>query len=95
MDDISEIQRVADAFATLAGNIAGTGGVASRGHEHDLVLRAIAPVARTEREGRYPDRYTPIPRNGVRCEFTGLRHAKLYHLLSTGGPVLADKQAEP
>ena len=81
MNDISEIQRVADAFAALAGNLAELVRVAGRGLEGDTATRAITPV----REGRYPDRYTPIPRNGVRCEYTGLRHAKLYHLLSAGG----------
>jgi hypothetical protein len=86
MNDISEIQRVADAFAALAGNLAELVRVAGRGQEGDSATRAIAPVVRTEREGRYPDRYTPIPANGLRCEFTGLRHAKLYHLLSAGSP---------
>ena len=35
----------------------------------------------------YPNRYSPIPPNGKRCEFTGLKHAKLYHILSASGPV--------
>ena len=87
MNDISEIQRVADAFAALAGNLAELVRVAGTGHERDAVMRAAAPVVQTERAGRYPDRYTPIPPNGARCEFTGLKHAKLYHLLQAGGPV--------
>ena len=87
MNDLSEIQRVADAFAALAGNLAEMVRVAGRGQERDVAARAIEPVVRTERAGRYPDRYTPIPANGLRCEFTGLRHAKLYHLLSAGGRV--------
>ena len=33
----------------------------------------------------YPNRYTPIPPNGKRCEFTGMKHAKLYHILNVGG----------
>ena len=33
----------------------------------------------------YPNRYTPIPPNGKRCEFTGMKHAKLYDMLSVGG----------
>lgn len=37
----------------------------------------------------YPQRYAPIPPNGRRCQFTGLGHAKLYHLLSPSGPVRA------
>jgi hypothetical protein len=87
MNDFSEIQRLADAFAALAGNLAELVRVAGRGQEHDTATRVIAPVVRTEREGPYPDRYTPIPANGLRCEFTGLKHAKLYHLLQVGGPV--------
>ena len=37
------------------------------------------------RPTEYPNRYTTIPPNGRRCEFTGLKHAKLYHILSPGG----------
>ena len=33
------------------------------------------------------DRWSPIPPNGQRCQFTGLKHAKLYHLLSGDGHV--------
>jgi hypothetical protein len=33
----------------------------------------------------YPNRYVPIPPNGRRCEWTGLGHAKLYHILSVTG----------
>jgi hypothetical protein len=87
MNDLSEIQRLAGAFAALAGNLAELVRSAGGGQERDLAARAVTPVARTEAAGRYPDRYTPIPANGLRCEFTGLRHAKLYHLLSAGGPV--------
>ena len=31
------------------------------------------------------DRWSPIPPNGQSCQFTGLKHAKLYHLLACGG----------
>src|SRR5205085_6601296 len=33
----------------------------------------------------YPNRYSPIPPNGENCTFTGLKHAKLYHLLGPTG----------
>ena len=33
------------------------------------------------------DRWAPIPPNGQSCQFTGLKHAKLYHLLGAGGLV--------
>jgi len=31
------------------------------------------------------DRWTPIPPNGQRCQFTGLKHAKCYQLLAPDG----------
>lgn len=31
------------------------------------------------------ERWSPIPPNGQCCQFTGLKHAKLYHLLAGGG----------
>jgi len=31
---------------------------------------------------RHPDRYSPIPANGNKCEFTGLGHARLYQLFN-------------
>jgi len=31
------------------------------------------------------DRWSPIPPNGQRCQFTGMKHAKLYDLLGAGG----------
>ncbi len=87
MNDISEIQRLADAFAALAGNLAELVRAAGGGQVQEIATKATAPVVRAERAGRYPDRYVPIPPNGARCEFTGLKHAKLYHLLQAGGPV--------
>lgn len=40
------------------------------------------PMTRTD---DYPNRYTTIPPNGRRCEFTGLGHAKLYQILRVDG----------
>jgi len=37
--------------------------------------------------GRFLDRYSPIPPNGKKCEFTGLGHSRLYQLLN--GPAKA------
>jgi hypothetical protein len=34
-----------------------------------------------ESDHSFPDRYSPIPPNGRRCEFTGLGHSRLYQLL--------------
>jgi len=31
------------------------------------------------------DRWSPIPPNGRSCQFTGLKHAKLYNLLGPDG----------
>jgi hypothetical protein len=33
----------------------------------------------------YPNCYTVIPPNGQRCQFTGLKHAKLYQTLGPNG----------
>jgi len=87
MNDISETMRLADAVAALAMSLAEKLRAADRNQEQDFVARAAEPVARAEPAGNYPNRYAPIPPNGKRCEFTGLQHAKLYHLLSAGGPV--------
>ncbi len=38
-----------------------------------------------ERPAEYPNRYTTIPPNGRRCEWTGLGHAKLYQVLGPDG----------
>jgi hypothetical protein len=86
MNELAEIHRLADAFAAFAGRLAEllrAGGRPARG----MAARATAPVAGADQVDRYPDRYAPIPPNGKRCEYTGLRHAKLYHILSPGGPV--------
>jgi hypothetical protein len=37
------------------------------------------------RGGKYPNFYRAIPRNGEICPFSGLKHARLYKLLSEGG----------
>lgn len=34
---------------------------------------------------REVDRWSPIPLNGQSCQFTGLKHAKLYNLLGADG----------
>ena len=31
------------------------------------------------------ERWSPIPPNGQRCQFTGLKHAKLYQVLGSNG----------
>ena len=33
----------------------------------------------------HSDRWSPIPPNGQRCQFTGLKHAKLYQILGANG----------
>lgn len=45
-----------------------------------LVIEELEPAA-----SREVDRWTPIPPNGRSCEFTGLKHAKLYDMLGCGG----------
>ena len=31
---------------------------------------------------QFPDRWTPIPANGAKCEWTGLGHGRCYQLLN-------------
>lgn len=38
-----------------------------------------------EAVSREVDRWSPIPPNGQSCQFTGLKHAKLYNLLGADG----------
>ena len=38
-----------------------------------------------ESVSREVDRWSPIPPNGQSCQFTGLKHAKLYQLLGADG----------
>ncbi len=45
-----------------------------------FVIEETSPVV-----SRVADRWTPIPPNGQRCQFTGLKHAKLYNLLGPDG----------
>jgi hypothetical protein len=45
-----------------------------------LVIEESEPAARRE-----SDRWTPIPPNGRCCQFTGLKHAKLYDILGGDG----------
>ena len=45
-----------------------------------MVIEEPGPAA-----SREMDRWTPIPPNGRSCQFTGLKHAKLYDLLSSEG----------
>jgi hypothetical protein len=81
MNGISEVQRLGDAVAALAVSLAEKLRAADRNQERDILGRAMGPVTKAEAAGNYPNRYVPIPPNGKRCEFTGLQHAKLYHLL--------------
>jgi hypothetical protein len=56
-------------------------------------------IERTESAtaAEYPNRYSAIPPNGQQCEFTGLKHAKLYQLLdgSAKGKVRVANLREP
>lgn len=42
-------------------------------------------AAEAKQEQEYPDVWTEIPPNGKLCAHTGLKHAKLYSMLSAGG----------
>lgn len=51
----------------------------------DAVTSVVIEVEEARKVSDYPNRYVPIPPNGRRCEWTGLGHAKLYHILSVTG----------
>jgi len=51
----------------------------------DAVTSVVIEEEGTKKVADYPNRYVPIPPNGRRCEWTGLGHAKLYHILSATG----------
>lgn len=42
-------------------------------------------IPEQQRVFEYPNRYIAIPVNGEVCSVTGLKHSKLYTLLSKGG----------
>jgi hypothetical protein len=61
-------------------------GVAARSlAESNAVTSVVIEEERATKVADYPNRYVPIPPNGRRCEWTGLGHAKLYHILSVNG----------
>ena len=78
MNDTSENQRVTDAIAALALILSDK--MRAAGQKGQTQSGDLNPC-----DG-YPNRYAPIPPNGKRCEFTGLGHAKLYTVLTAGGP---------
>lgn len=51
----------------------------------DAVTAVMIEDGAPERPAEYPNRYTTIPPNGRRCEWTGLGHAKLYQVLGPSG----------
>ena len=44
----------------------------------------ILPQSTAQNTTDYPNIFRPIPVNGQACEYTGLKHARLYHLLIKG-----------
>lgn len=87
MNDVSDYQRLADAIAALAMTLSEKLRTADEDQEPRTATQPPAPTKRRMPADGYPNRYAPIPPNGHRCEFTGLGHAKLYNVLSLGGPV--------
>ena len=83
-EDSPEMKRLVDAVASVAATMAEMFNEklkAATGSD-GTVIPDDEPMGRTV---QYPNRYTPIPPNGKRCEFTGMKHAKLYDMLSVGG----------
>jgi len=79
-----ETDRLANALAGIAATMAEIIHKKLMAAADDPIGKLIEQEPKA-RAAAYPNRYTPIPPNGGRCEFTGLKHAKLYHLLSPGG----------
>jgi len=50
-----------------------------------VVMRTLVIEEPTATVAPAMDRWSPIPPNGQRCQFTGMKHAKLYDLLGAGG----------
>jgi len=83
-EDSSEMKRLADAVASVAATMAEMFNekLKAATSSGGAVIPDEEPMAKPV---EYPNRYTPIPPNGKRCEFTGMKHAKLYHILNVGG----------
>ena len=83
-EDSSEMKRLADAVASVAATMAKMFNekLKAATSSGGAVIPDEEPMAKPV---EYPNRYTPIPPNGKRCEFTGMKHAKLYHILNVGG----------
>ncbi len=83
-EDSSEMKRLADAVASVAATMAEMFNekLKAATSSGGSVIPDEEPMAKPV---EYPNRYTPIPPNGKRCEFTGMKHAKLYHILNVGG----------
>jgi len=79
-----ETDRLADAVVGIAATMAEiiNKKVKAASDNPAFVMVEQEPMTRP---ADYPNRYTTIPPNGRRCEFTGLKHAKLYHILGQGG----------
>ena len=78
------MKRLADAVASVAATMAKMFNekLKAATSSGGAVIPDEEPMAKPV---EYPNRYTPIPPNGKRCEFTGMKHAKLYHILNVGG----------
>ena len=83
-EDAPEMKRLADAVASVAATMAEMFNekLKAATSSGGAVIPDEEPMAKPV---EYPNRYTPIPPNGKRCEFTGMKHAKLYHILNVGG----------
>ena len=78
------MKRLANAVASVAATMAEmfSEKLKAAADSGGTVIPDEEPIARPV---VYPNRYTPIPPNGKRCEFTVMKHAKLYDMLSVGG----------
>ena len=83
-EDSAEMKRLADAVASVAATMTEMFNekLKAATSSGGAVIPDEEPMAKPV---EYPNRYTPIPPNGKRCEVTGMKHAKLYHILNVGG----------
>jgi hypothetical protein len=80
----SETERLANAAVGIAATMAEIINEKLRAMS-DKLTTVVMEQEQMTRPAVYPNRYATIPPNGRRCEFTGLGHAKLYHILSAKG----------
>jgi hypothetical protein len=50
-----------------------------------MKTKNVEVIVEQDKSSDYPNAYAAIPTNGKVCQYTGLRHAQMYSLLSAAG----------